>query len=187
MMWDMENDWVEEQWEAVTPSEPALALLRSISRAKFAYAPAKSLCEAAGGRLIDDEPQRGYVRFEIPLSDDADARRPLIVLTENNEKPQRAFVPLFYFDDDQELRSEFDEPFRMLVKGLTDALGPPTDAGDYRYAHRVGWSYLFSGWSLQDATLILVQDEFDIQFGMDVTLWAMPAGTPIEAPVFGTD
>jgi hypothetical protein len=51
------------------------------------------------------------------------------------------------------------------------------------YAHRAAWRYSFAGWGLTDATLVLVQDELDIQFGMDVTLWVQPAGTSIQAPV----
>jgi hypothetical protein len=42
---------------------------------------------------------------------------------------------------------------------------------------------MFAGWVLADSTITLVQDELDIQFGMDVTLWIQPAGTKIEVPV----
>jgi len=42
---------------------------------------------------------------------------------------------------------------------------------------------MFTGWALADATLVLVQDEFDIQFGMDVTLWVQPVGSAVQGPV----
>jgi hypothetical protein len=31
----------------------------------------------------------------------------------------------------------------------------------------------------------MVQDEFDIQFGMDVTLWVLPANVAVAVPVSG--
>jgi hypothetical protein len=36
---------------------------------------------------------------------------------------------------------------------------------------------------LADTTLVVVQDEFDIQFRMEVSLSLRPAGTTIKAPV----
>ena len=54
--------------EVVAPSEPAVAVLRAISRAGFAYTPAKALCETAGWRLVDDEPDLGYIRYAMRLA-----------------------------------------------------------------------------------------------------------------------
>jgi len=71
----------------------------------------------------------------------------------------------------------------VLAEQLAGFLGAAARSGVYSYPHRAGWPYSFAGWALADATLVLVQDEFDIQFGMDVTLWVLPAGTAIEAPV----
>jgi len=169
--------------EAVAPSEPAVAVLRAISRAGFAYAPTKALCEAAGWRLVDDEPDLGYVRYDMLLAAGSDERRPFSVLIAESGNPQWAFVPLFYFEEYDEGREPFDRAFRTLAEQLAGFLGAAARSGEYSSPHRTGWSYSFAGWSLADATLVLVQDEFDIQFGMDVTLWVQPAGTPIQAPV----
>ena len=38
-------------------------------------------------------------------------------------------------------------------------------------------------WSLPEGEFTLVQDEFDIQDRMDITLWIQPVGTPIEKTV----
>jgi hypothetical protein len=168
--------------EAVAPSEAAVAVLRAISHTGFAYAPTKALCGDAGWRLVDDEPDLGYVRYDMLLAADSDEQRPLSVLIAESNSPPWAIVPLFYFEEYDEGREPFDRAFRTLAEQLAGFLGVAR-SGEYSYPHRGGWSYSFAGWSLADATLVLVQDEFDIQFGMDVTLWVQPAGTSIRAPV----
>jgi hypothetical protein len=169
--------------EAVAPSEAAVAVLRGVSRAGFAYAPTKSLCGAAGWRLVDDEPELGYVRYDMPVAAGPDERRPVSVLLAESNNPPFAFVPLFYFDEYDEARELFDRAFRALAEEFAGFLGAALRSGKYSYPHRPGWLYSFTGWALGDATLVLVQDEFDIQFGMDVTLWVQPSGSPVEAPV----
>lgn len=169
--------------EAVAPSEPLVSVLRAISRAGFAYAPTKSLCAAEGWHLVDDEPGLGYVRYDTLSAAGSDELRPVSVLiAESNELPF-AFVPLFYFEEYDEGREPFDRAFRSLADQISSFLGAAARSGEYIYPHRAQWSYWFAGWVLPDATLVLVQDEFDIQLGMDVTLWVQPAGSPVEAPV----
>lgn len=169
--------------EPIAPSETTLAVVRAISRAGFAYAPTKALCAAAGWRLVDDERDLGYVRYDILPRSDSNARRMFSVLIAESGSPPWAFMPLFYFEEYDEGRGPFDRAFRTLAEQLTSSLGPAARSGAYRYPHRAEWLYSFVGWSLPDATLVLVQDEYDIQFGMDVTLWVQPAGTAVEAPV----
>src|SRR5207302_10447031 len=149
----------------------------------FADAPTKALCGAAGWGLVDEEPDLGYIRYAMRLSAGSDERRLLSVrIAEAGNRPW-AFVPLFYFEGYGEGREPFDRAFRTLSGHLAGFLGAASRSGAYGYPHRAAWSYSFAGWALADATLVLVQDEFDIQFGMDVTLWVQPAGTAIEAPV----
>lgn len=169
--------------EAVAPSEAAVAVLRAISRGGFAYAPTKVLCEAAGWRLVDDEPDLGYVRYDLQLAADSDEQRPLSVLIAESNSPPWGFIPLFYFEGYEQGRQPFDRAFRVLTGQLAGFLGAAARSGEYSYPHRAGWPYSFVGWCLPDATLVLVQDEFDIQFGMDVTLWVQPAGSAVVAPV----
>jgi hypothetical protein len=169
--------------EAVAPSEAAVAVLRGISRAGFAYAPTKALCEGAGWPLVDDEPNVGYVRYDMLLGAGSGERRPLSLLIAESSYRPCAFVPLFCFEEYDAHREPFDTAFRTIAGHLAGFLGGVARSGVYRYPHRVGWPYSFAGWELADATLVVVQDEFDIQFGMDVTLWVQPAGTKIEDPV----
>ncbi|MFO0949793.1 MAG: hypothetical protein U0835_01305 [Isosphaeraceae bacterium] len=169
--------------EVASPPEAVVEMLRAISRAGFAYVQTKALCNAAGWRLVDDEADLGYVRYDMPVAAGSDERRPVSVLIAESDKPPFAFIPLFYFEEYQEGRGPFDRAFHSLAGQLAAFLGTAARSGEYRYSHRAGWPYSFVGWKLADATLVLVQDEFDIQFGMDVTLWVRSAGTAIEAPV----
>jgi len=94
--------------EVVVPSEAAVAVLQAVSRAGFAYAPRKALCEAAGWRLVDDQPGLGYVRYDMLLATGSGERRPLSVLIAESHKPLFAFVPLFCFEEYDEGREPFD-------------------------------------------------------------------------------
>jgi hypothetical protein len=100
-------------------------------------------------------------------------------------RPPRAFVPLFCFEEYDVDRGPFDLAYRSLREQLAGVLGPPSSFGEYTYPHREDWRYSYSCWSLTDATFVLAQDEFDIQFGMDVTLWVLPANAPVAVPVSG--
>ncbi len=95
---------------------------------------------------------------------------------------------MYYFGegagDPSELdRTPFDNAFRRLADGLEALVGPPFRTGEYKYRHRRGWPYLYSWWRLPDASLALVQDEHDIQFGTDVTLWVLAEGVKVRLPV----
>jgi hypothetical protein len=169
--------------EVATPTKAVLEVLRGISRAEFAYTPTKELCETAGWQLVDDEPDLGYLRYSLAPGASSEERRLLSVLIAESNKPPFAFVPLFFFEVYDRCREPFDLAFRTIAEQLARLLGAATRSGEYSYSHRADWSYLFAGWSLADTTLVLVQDEFDIQFGMDVTLWVLPAGSVVKAPM----
>jgi hypothetical protein len=169
--------------DAVAPSESAVAVLRAISRAGFAYAPTKALCRGTGWELVDDEPDLGFVRFDMLLAPGSDAPRLLSVMVAESRGRPIAFVPLFFFEEYDDTREPFDRAFLALFEQLAGLLGGAPESGVYSYPHRAGWSYSFAGWALPDATFVLVQDEYDIQFGMEVTLWVQPAGTAVGAAV----
>jgi len=73
----------------------------------------------------------------------------------------------------------FNAAFHSVAGALTQCLGAPGAVGDRRLSFRT-WSYAYKRWSLPEGEFTLVQDEFDIQEGPDVTLWIQPVGTPIE-------
>ena len=140
---------------------------------------------AAGWKLVDDELDLGYLRFAIPFAAGQDPQSSLVVEVRESGRPPCAVVPLFYFEDYELDRRPFDEAFRALAARVAGVLGAPARCGEYSYPHRAGWSYSYACWSLADATFALVQDELDIQFGMDISLWVLPAGAAVKVPVSG--
>ncbi len=166
--------------EAVAPSHDAVAVLRAIARAGFGYQRTKDLCHAARWKLIDDEIALGYVAFDMGLVPSESFPRRLVVEVRESSRPPRAFVPLFYFEEYDVHREPFDQAYWSLTEQLASILGPPSSSGEYTYPHRQGWPFFFSWWSLTDGAFVLVQDEFDIQFGMDVTLWVLPANAGLQ-------
>lgn len=169
--------------EAAAPSSETLSGLRSVARTGFGYAGTKGLAETAGWKLVDDEPSLGYLRYDVRVGPELDVRRSLVVSVGENGGRPFAFVPLFYFEEYASERAPLDQAYTAILNNLGGVLGPVSQAGSYHYPHRSGWPYRYAGWVLPDATLLLVQDEFDIQFGMDVTLWVLPAGAPVAVPV----
>ncbi len=171
--------------DAVVLSHDVVAVLRAIARAGFSYQHTMELSRDAGWTLVDDEPDLGYVAFRMGMSPVQDFPYRLAVEVAESGRPPRAFVPLFYFEDYDVEREPFDRAYRSLSEQLAGVLGPPSSSGEYTYPHQEDWPYAYSWWSLPDATIVLVQDEFDIQFGMDVTLWVLPAHTTVALPVGG--
>lgn len=169
--------------EVVAPSEAAIEVMRAISLAGFTYSQTNAICDAAAWQLETNEPGLGYVQYRMPLSDAPEAWRLFSVYIAGGEKPPFAFLPLYCFEDYDNTREPFDQAFRSLSQHLVGILGVESRSSVYTYSHRATWPYSFTGWSLPDATVLIVQDEFDIQFGMDVTLWVLPAGTAVDAPI----
>ena len=76
----------------------------------------------------------------------------------------------------------FNAAFHSAAQTLTRYFGAPTATGERRLSFRT-WPYAYHRWALPEGEFTLVQDEFDIQNGMDVTLWVQPIGTPLEETV----
>lgn len=175
--------------KALSPDEALLGALRAIARADFDIEAAKRIGAAAGWELAGEEP--GFVRYGVDPAGRREQGHLLSVCRRPEDRGPFAFVTLFFFEEgrDEELedidRAPFDRAYRRLAKKLSGLLGPPSRSGKYDYPHNDGWPYLYSWWRLEDCGVALVQDEFDIQFGMDVSLWVLPAGTEITLPVSG--
>lgn len=168
--------------EVIAPSGDAVAVLRAISRAGFGYQQTKKLAQTAGWEPIDDELYLGYVAFEMSLGSSNEVRRLHVEVSESGRSPL-AFVALFYYEEYDVRREPLDKAYQSLYQQLTHVIGPPSASGEFTYPHRSGWLYSCCWWCLSDATFALTQDELDIQFGMDVTLWILPAGTTVQIPV----
>jgi hypothetical protein len=173
----------------IVPSRSQLEVLRGIAGAGFEYAATKRLCAEAGWQLVEDEPDLGFIqRFLWVGPSDVD-RRLLSVGTPETEGSPHIYLPLFYFPEEQGGdpseydRAPFDEAYRGLSDGVSMILGASRRDGIYEHAHRAGWQYSFRTWRVPEAQVILLQDEYDIQFGMDVSLWLFPTEPEILVPL----
>lgn len=162
-------------------SDEHLSTLRAIAKAGFTYDTTKELAATNHWQLTEDESDLGYLRFNVEL---LTGEPPLSAVVEfgNEERPPFAFVPLFCFPEMNEQLSGFNNAFQFASWELDRLLGAPLMSGEYGFSHQ-DWQYLYRWWSTPEAELVLVQDEFDILDGYDVTLWILPAGTPKNLPV----
>jgi hypothetical protein len=173
--------------KAIPPTAAQLKVLRDIAAAGFAYGAAKRLCAAAGWELVWDEPNTGFIQYSLCLGANPDDQRLLSIGTPELEKhPPHVLLPLFYFDEPEDIRPAnrvpFDEAYLYLAEALTVMLDAAARWGDYVLSHRPGWPYKYRAWSLGEAHVLLLQDEHDIPFGMDVSLWLFPSGANVSVP-----
>lgn len=160
--------------------------LCDIAKLQFAHAPAKRRCEQAGWELYGDEPELGYLQYSLRLTEVKDSQRVITIGLGSDRSGPCALLPLEYFDDPDFAtadRSPFDRMFADWRNRLTEALGPAKGRATYERDCRPGWPYHFQYWIRGAGQFYLLQDEFDIQFGMDVTLWVFPATTKVFLPL----
>jgi len=151
--------------------------IRSIARAGDDYSTIKQLLAETQWEIEDDDVDLGFLRVFIP--DAADGCYRLIIGYRDPDHPPYSLLTFSLFPDSEEHVAKFNSAFQSVAKTLTRYFGAPTASGDHRLSFR-SWPYAFHRWSLPEAEFTLVQGEFDIQEGMDVTLWTQPVGTPIE-------
>jgi hypothetical protein len=164
--------------------------LRGIAGAGFDYSATKRLCSGAGWQMVEDEPDLGFVQYFLWVGPDLENRRLLSVGTPQLDGPPHIYLPLFYFPEQEEGgypekhdRAPFDEAYRRLAESVGLILGEPAREGVYEYPHRPGWQYGFRAWRVPEGQVILLQDEHDIQFGMDVSLWLLVAEPEVRVPL----
>jgi hypothetical protein len=151
--------------------------LRAIARARDDYGTIKRLLAETRWEIEEDEIDLGFLRIFIPDTSDECYR--LIIGYRDPDHPPYSLLTFSLFPDSEEHLAAFNSVFHSTAETLTRYFGAPTARGDHRLSFRT-WPYAYLRWSLPEAEFTLVQDEFDIQEGMDVTLWAQPVGTPIE-------
>jgi len=152
-------------------------ILRSIVRAGQDYGAIKRLLAEVHWEIDEDDTDLGFLRTFIPNG--ADKRYRLLIGYRDPHHPPYSFLTFSWFPDSAEHLAAFNLAFRSAAETITRHLGAPAASGDHRLSFRA-WSYSYHRWSLPEGEFTLVQDEFDIQDGMDVSLWVQPVGTPIE-------
>ncbi len=172
----------------IIPSRDQFEVLRGIAGAGFVYSATKRLCSGAGWKLVMDEPEVGFVQFYLCVAPGPENQRLLSVGTQELDGPPHLHLPLYYFPDDDgdadvQDRTPFDEAYQRLADCTCLMLGVAQREGSYEYPHRSGWPYKFCVWRVPEAQVVLVQDEHDIQFGMDVSLWLFAAEPEVSIPL----
>lgn len=152
--------------------------LRAITRAGEDYDQIKQELVAVAWKIIEEDVDLGYLRVAIPDASNNECYR-LIIGYRDNDHPSYSLLTFFNFPDSEEHVAKFNSAFQSVADAIKRTLGAPTSSGDHRLAFRT-WSYAYHRWSLPEGEFTLIQDEFDIQAGMDITLWMQKVGTPIE-------
>jgi hypothetical protein len=173
----------------IVPSRSQCDVLRGIAGAGFGYSATKQLCAGAGWELVEDEPDVGFVQYHLWVGSALDNQRLLSVGTREIGGTPHLYLPLFYFPEDEggapeeSERTSFDEAYRHLADGLSVMLGEASHSQTYEYRHRPGWAYRFRIWRVPEAQIILLQDEHDIQFGMDISMWLFAPEVDTSVPL----
>ena len=151
--------------------------LRAIARAGDDYGTIRRLLADRRWQIEEDDVDLGFLR--VLIRDAGDERYRLIIAYRDPGRPPYSLLTLSVFPDSEEHLAAFNAAFQSAAETLTRYLGAPAASGDHRLSFRT-WPYAYRRWSLPEAEFTLVQGEFDIQEGMDVTLWAQPVGTLME-------
>jgi hypothetical protein len=152
-------------------------LLRSIAKAGSDYDAIKRLLDQTHWEIEEDDVDLGFLRIFIHDAG-GDGYRLIISYCDPNHPPY-FLLSFTVLPDVEENLPALNSAFRSAAETLTRFFGPPTLAGERRFSFRT-WPYAYHRWTLPDGEFTLVQDEFDVQEGMDVTLWRHPTGTPLE-------
>lgn len=138
-----------------------------------------------GWKLDEYRPEDGVARFELTDG--------LTAVVDSGKLGGKAILhlPLYYWPEDedsqhnnQDGRKDFDEAFAAARQATVGCLGEPVAEGSYEYRHRPGWSYSYAVWTGERAFFVLMQDEIDIQFGMDVSIWLLGRQEGEQIPAF---
>jgi hypothetical protein len=173
----------------IVPSRDQFDVLRAIADAGFDYSATKRLCSGAGWEVVEDEPDLGFVQYFLWIGPGPDNRRLLNVGTPELDGPPHIYLPLYYFPEEEggdpaeHDRKPFDEAYRRMAESTGVLLGQAERDGTFEYSHRSGWPYSFRAWRVPEAQIFLLQDEHDIQFGMDVSLWLFRPKPDLAVPL----
>jgi hypothetical protein len=163
--------------------------MRRIADAGFEHSATRRLCSDAGWQLVADEPALGFIQYYLQFGAGHDDQRLLSVGIPQGSSAPYLFLPLFYFpeeegeDPEEHDRKPFDTAYRRLSEELSKLLGQSQREGTYVFPHRSDWPYGFCVWQVPEAQVILLQDEHDIQFGLDVSLWMFPTEPDMPVPL----
>ena len=151
--------------------------LLSIARAGSDYAEIKRLLATTDWQIDEDDTDLGFLRIFVTYNSDKYYR--LIIGYRDPDRPPYSLLTFSLFPASEEQLPAFNAAFHSTAEAIAQFLDAPNASGERQPSHRT-WSYAYCRWTLPEGEFTLVQDEFDIQEGMDVTLWVHPPGTPLK-------
>lgn len=166
-----------------------------LTESDFRFEEVVERCRGWGWSTSEVDPVLGVARFLLN-----DTREAVFISREAVGSNGRAslWLPLCYWPDDEDAhasngqqgretclgREDFDARFETACEELTVALGPPSARGKFEYEHRPGWPYSYAVWRGERGFVVLQQDELDIQFGFDMSIWVLSGGKGEKLPSF---
>ncbi|EEF60895.1 hypothetical protein [Pedosphaera parvula] len=157
-----------------------IGILLSIARAGSDYEAIKRLLAETQWEIEEDEVDLGFLR--IFIHDTSGECYRLIIGYRDPDHPPYFLLTFSVVPELEKHVTAFNASFWSAAEMLTRYFGAPTVSGDRHFSFR-SWPYAYHRWSLPEGEFTLVQDEFDIQEGMDVTLWMHPVGTSLDEVV----
>ena len=186
------------QYDFIDVLHQVAPCLFSLAETTFDFDEVEKRCRGWGWMLTEDDPDLGVARFGV---DEANA----VVFDSGKSGGLNGraclWLALCYWPDDEDSQSadgqdgrgaaveeagrgEFDARFEAACGELRKSLGPPAVRGKYEYGHRAGWPYSYAVWCAERGFLVLQQDELDIQFGFDISIWVLSARDGEALPSF---
>lgn len=153
--------------------------LYSLTETAFDFEEVRERCCHLGWKLSEEDLEFGVARFQLE-----DGREAVFDSGKMGGLNGRAFLWLPHWPDyaDESTdnggesargRQYFDSLFEAAFDTLQRHLGQPMGRGQYEYRHRSQWPYFYALWRGERGFLVLQQDELDIQFGFDVSIWIL--------------
>jgi hypothetical protein len=144
----------------------------SLSSTPLSYDVVRARCSDLGWSIDDEDVRHCVLRVHFD--------RAVSVFVASLGPGQRfgrtIYLPLFYTEDTYDCmtgfppgtKPDFDAAYDLAQSLFEEAIGTPGHTGTFEYFHG---TYRFCVWRGAHAVLALIQDDFDVLFGSEITAW----------------
>lgn len=159
------------------PITAHIPALRSFCDAPLTYDVVRKHCLALGWSLDEEDRQHSVLRVRFD-----DAVSELVAsLAPGQPFGRTIYLPLFCTEDPYDCitgaacgeKPDFDTAYALGRSLFETAIGTPLHTGTFNF---FTGTYQFVVWRGTHAVLALIQDDFDVQFGSEVTAWIIECG-----------